>query len=359
MAATEPAPMNHTRRRFLFLATGGLAAAGVARLMRGAKAGQDSRTPPSPRGRGETTADLSGLQRIERRSFALGAEISMLVLHEKPAAAEAAIAAAFGELDAIEDIMSLYRPQSQLCRLNRDGALEQPHPYLVQVLQAAQSMCERSGGAFDVTVQPLWELFAAAQKENRLPDAAAIESARGKVNWRRLEVSAPRVRLLDKGMAVTLNGIAQGFATDRALAILQSHGIKHALIDAGEVGSLGGKENREPWKVGVQDPRRPDELAAALNLDGRCLSTSGDYATTFSPDFVNHHIFDPATGRSPQILSSVSVLARCGMEADALSTAIFVAGAERGIKLAEASGADALLIRKDGTTQVTSGFPQS
>jgi len=284
----------------------------------------------------------------------------MVILHEERAVAEAALAAAFAELATVERVMSIYRPEGELSRLNRAGTLEQPHAYLVQVLQAAQAMSERSGGAFDVTVQPLWDLFLAEQKKGRLPGDAAIEAARRKVNWRRLEVTAQRVRLLDQGMAVTLNGIAQGFAADRALAALQGHGIRHALVNSGELGSLGGKEGGEPWKTGIQHPRRPDAFAAVLDLDGRCLSTSGDYATAFSPDFVNNHIFDPATGRSPELLSSVSVLTPSCTEADALSTAIFVAGLERGMKLAESTPrTDAFLIRKDGTTLATKGFPIS
>jgi len=282
----------------------------------------------------------------------------MAALHEQRAAAEAALEAAFAELDTVERVMSIYRRESELCRLNRDGSLDHPHAYLVQVLQTAQAMSERSGGAFDVTVQPLWELFAAAQKQGRLPDGGEIEAARRKVDWRRVEVSAQRVRLLGQGTAVTLNGIAQGFACDRALAALQARGIAHALVNSGELGSLGRKARGEPWKVGIQHPRRPDAFAAVLNLDGRCLSTSGDYATTFSPDFVNHHIFDPATGRSPVVFSSVSVLTPSCTEADALSTAVFVAGLERGFELLESTArTDALLIAKDGATRATKGFP--
>jgi thiamine biosynthesis lipoprotein len=284
--------------------------------------------------------------------------MAMTVLHAERAPAEAALDAAFAEIELVEEVMSLYRPESQLCRLNRDGLLDHPHPYLVSVLSGAQRLAERSGGAFDVTVQPLWSLYAAARKAGMSPDPEELAKAKAKVDWRRLEVSARRIRLAP-GMAVTLNGIAQGFASDRALAALKRHGIQHALVDAGEVGSLGEKADGEPWIVGIQHPRLEDAYVEVTPLAGRCLATSGDYATSFSADRSDHHIFDPKTGRSPREFASVSVLAESGLLADGLSTTLFVLGLARGMELVSSvAGADALFVLKDGRTLATPGFPQ-
>ena len=129
-------------------------------------------------------------------------------------------------------------------------------------------------------------------------------------------------------------------------------------MDAGEIHPLGEKAGGEPWRAGIQHPREPDAYAALVRLDGRALSTSGDYATAFSPDRRHHHILDPHTGASPGTFSSVSVLAPTAMEADALSTALFVLGPARGLALIEATPrADALFILKDGRTLTTRGFP--
>jgi thiamine biosynthesis lipoprotein len=285
--------------------------------------------------------------------------VTIVALHASERVARRAIDAAFAELDLIEEVMSLYRPDSQLCRLNREGRLDRPHVYLVEVLTAANRVAAQTGGAFDVTVQPLWQLYARSQAERRLPDPQDIARERCKVDHRRLVVGPQRITLLEEEMAVTLNGIAQGFAADRAAAVLNGLGIEHALVDAGEIHPLGTRAAGEPWQVGIQHPREPDAFAALVRLDGRALSTSGDYATCFSPDRRHHHILDPRTGVSPGAFSSVSVLAPTAIEADALSTAMFVLGLDRGRALIEATPrVDALFILKDQRTLATRGFPQ-
>lgn len=327
-----------TRRQFLVLAAGagGLTGLGLWGASRGA----------------------GKLLTAQRTSKALGTEVSMTALHERQETAERALDAAFGELERVEEIMSIYRPQSQLCRLNRAGFLDDPDPYLLTVLRRAQAMSEQSGGAFDITVQPLWELYAAAKKTGRLPTASEIDAARRLVDWRKLEISSARVRI-GSGMSATLNGIAQGFAADRALAALRAHGVEHALVNTGELGSLGSRADGNAWTAGIQHPRRPDAYVELARLDGRCMATSGDYATTFSEDRAYNHIFDPETGRSPEHFSSVTIVTPTGLDADALSTAIFVLGAEKGVRVIESTpGCDAFFVLKNGRTLATNGFPR-
>jgi FAD:protein FMN transferase len=291
------------RRRFLALAAG----AGIAAL-----------------------APWRPLQRAERTSRALGAKVSLIAFHEERATAEAALDASFAALDAVEDVMSLYRPESELSRLNRDGLLERPHADLVHVLRSALDWSRRSGGAFDPTVQPLWE------------------SRQATIDWRKVDVDARRIRL-EPGMSITLNGIAQGFAADRVREVLRARGVRQALADTGEIAGVG-----RPWRIGIQHPRRPDAYVALAEIEDRVMATSGDYATTSV-----RHIVDPATLRAPETLSSVTILAPTGLEADALSTTVFVLGPDRGMELiASREGVDAFLVRKDGTTLATPHFPE-
>ena len=171
------------------------------------------------------------------------------------------------------------------------------------------------------------DLFADAKKAGDACQLRRRSNAHGRaVDWRQVVISPDRIRLRGKGTQITLNGIAQGYAADRATAALAARGVAHALIDAGEIGTIGGKPGGEPWSVGVQHPRHEDAYLSLARLNGRCLATSGDYATTFSGDFRFNHLFDPRTGRSPTEFASVSIAATSGIMADALSTAVFVLG---------------------------------
>jgi thiamine biosynthesis lipoprotein len=294
------------------------------------------------------------LRRFERRSWALGSQVTLTVLHEDAEVAERSLTAAFAVLDEVEESLSLYRPQSAICRLNRLGFLERPPADLVTVLGAALDWARMTGGAFDPTVQPFWTLHAGGNR----PGPRELADARARVDWRRVEVASDRIRL-GSGQTITLNGIAQGYAADRVREVLAAHGIRHGLIDTGEVGGVGRKEGGAAWRVGIQHPRRAEAYVALTEVADRVLATSGDYRTAFADDFSSHHIIDPGTGRSPEVLASVSVVARSGMEADALSTAVFVLGPERGLALAaRRPGVEALVVTRDGLVQASPGFPR-
>jgi len=296
-----------------------------------------------------------GWQRVERTAWALGSAVSLTAYHKDRAVAQSAVAAAFETLDRLEDVLSLYRPHSEICRLNQTGSLDDPHPDMVNVLGSALTWSRLTGGAFDPTVQPLWRLYASGQD----PDQTELASACRLIDWRKVKISSSVVRL-GPGQAITLNGIAQGYAADKVCAVFRAHGIAHALANTGEFGAVGEKPEGDPWKIGVQHPRIRDAYIALAGLDNRYLATSGDYETKFSDDYSRHHIFDPATGRSPAALSSVTVLAASGLEADALSTAIFVLGPARGLELAASRpGVDALLVLKTGEVLTTPGFPSA
>ena len=293
------------------------------------------------------------LKRFEKKGFGFGAEISLVAYHEDEATANRAIAAAFKALDEIENVLSLYRPDSELCRLNREAAIQQPHPDFLKVLQNALEWAHWTNGAFDPTVQPLWSLHAA--RKNFEP--RQLEEARRLVDWKQVHAS-PEVIRIGPGQQITLNGIAQGFAADRVREIFVAHEIRHALINTGEFGALGDKPGGKPWQIGIQHPRAREAYLTLAAVTDRFLSTSGDYETKFSEDFSSHHIFDPSTGRSPSELSSVTVLAPTGMEADALSTAIFVLGSSRGFELAaRRKNVDVLLVTKASEVLATSNFP--
>ncbi|MBV8619899.1 MAG: FAD:protein FMN transferase [Curvibacter sp.] len=312
------------------------------------------------RGPRRFASDLAreGLVWRDRSLVALGTVLSLRVAHAEAPQADRALDAAVATLRHIESQMSLFLPDSALRRLNRDGVLNQPDPDLLQVLQLAQQVSRRSGGSFDVTVQPLWEVFEAAQREGHLPSESAVKGARGRVGWQHLQVGAQQLRLEQRGMGVTLNGIAQGYAADRVRATLREHGIEHALINTGEWAALGRPNPQRGWVLGIASPRDENVMLTRLALGGRCIATSADNQTTFSADRRFHHIFDPRTGYSPPGLSAVTVAAPSCALADALTKVMFVAGFEGALQLAPEWGVDVLVVDKAGRWQASPGLIQ-
>ncbi len=281
--------------------------------------------------------------------LAFGTTISIQVLHDDAHEATLAISDALAAAKNIDRLMTLYRTDSQVAILNRTGVLEQPDAHVLTVLMHALALSRLTQGAFDVTVQPLWLAYSSAAAKGKLPDNAERRAALALVDWQQLQVNARRISLQLPGMAITLNGIAQGYAVDVARATLRARGIRHAMLDTGEFGSLGRKHLQQPWTVAVRDPREAQSMAEVFSMDGRCMATSGDYEMTFSADFAQHHIFDPASGNSPGELASVTVFAPTGLQADGLSTALMVLGAEKAVALvATLQDVDVLLIDKDG-----------
>ncbi len=288
---------------------------------------------------------------------ALGTTVRIQLIHEDTRVAEAAFERAFHAIEHVETIMSLYRPESQLRQLNTHRELRNPAPELIQVLRQAEHLATASNGAFDVTVQPLWELNQTARKTGNRPTTEAVQEALAAVDYRRLEIRSDALQLRSPARGITLNGIAQGFASDQARLALRQAGIQDALIDCGELAPLGQKAGK-PWRAGIQHPRYPNAFTTIAQLQERCLATSGDYASRFGTDFRNHHIFDPQTGHSPTEIASATVAAPSATLADGLSTTLLVLGIEAGSALLKQfPGTDALLVDKEGHQHQTSNFP--
>jgi len=298
-----------------------------------------------------------GRRLVREAGLAFGTTVSVAAVHDDADVALAAVRAALAQVRRVDGLMTVYRPESQVGRLNATGILSDPDPHLVRVLEFSQRLAALSDGAFDVTVQPLWRCHVEAKRRGRLPTAEEIAAARALVDWRALQVTPRRVALSRPGMGITLNGVAQGYAADLAFAALREHGIHDALIDVGEYGAEGERQPGQPWTVGLQHPRDPAAVIASVTLDGRFLATSGDYATPFTGDFTSHHIFDPRTGRSPQGLSSAAVAAVSGMEADGLTKPMMVLDLPRAqVLLARFPGAGALWMDKGGRIVASSAM---
>ena len=311
------------------------------------------------------------LQWRETAMLAYGTTIWLRAAHADAARAQAGLDAAADAVRRVDQLMSLYRDDSELVQLNREGVLHGPSAELVAVLRLGLQVAAASGGAFDPTVQPLWRVWRAAQREGRQPSHLELQQARALVGWRAVGVSDARIALARPGMALTLNGIAQGFAADQARAALQRHGIAHALLDTGEWLPMGRAPDDKPWQLGVADPRAADPrtadppiadpraadaIVARLLADGRAIACSSDDKCSFSADRRDHHIFDPRSGRSPTQLASVVVAAPSAALADALTKPLFMGNADDALRLARRRHVDVLVVDKAGRWTASPGL---
>lgn len=258
------------------------------------------------------------------QGVALGADAQLHIHHPDPVFAQTLIDQALSEVRRLERIFSLYQEDSALRRLNRDGYLKQAPGDMTRLLLESQRLSELTNGAFDPTVQVLWDLYSQAAQRNTktsIPDAAEIKQALQQVGYQAIHIQDDTIQLQHPGMALTLNGIAQGYITDRITEQLKQAGLEHALVDMGEIRSLGVAPGNRPWRVGLAgDQAEPSSL---LNLDvhNQAVSTSSGAGTALSRDGSATHLFNPANGQARPLYRSVSVVAGNATIADALSTA--------------------------------------
>ena len=256
------------------------------------------------------------------RGVTLGADASIEIIHTDAREARRIVGLAVAEIERLEAIFSLYRPDSTLRRLNRDGRLSEPPMELRDILARSAAVSDASGGVFDVTVQPLWERlarhFADEPDSDNLPD---LEATLALVDWRGVRIDDREIVFDRSGMAVTLNGIAQGYITDRVAELLHRNGVERVALDLGETRTSGYSVDGDPWMVGIPDPERPSRLIGRLDASDHAIATSGGYGTLFDRRGMISHLMNPQSGVTAPAGRSVTVVAEEACLADAWSTA--------------------------------------
>jgi FAD:protein FMN transferase len=256
---------------------------------------------------------------------ALGAQVSIEIYHPDRAEALRLVDRCVLDVRRLEQQFSLYRTDSDICALNRTGILVSPGADMVALLKASLLFADLTDGAFDPTVQPLWQLYAdhfsSERPEPEGPSLQKLAETLAKVGRGGLLVSADRVALVKRGAAITLNGIAQGYATDRVVERLRGAGLSATLVNIGEIRAIGARPDGTPWRVGLADPDRPGVITETVDLVDRAVATSAGAGFRFDSEGRFTHLLDPTTGRSPSLYRTVSVIAPTATEADALSTA--------------------------------------
>jgi FAD:protein FMN transferase len=327
---------------------------GVATLAsRGAQWAQAARRALAPR-----AAAAAGW--FKRDEAIMGTAITVELWAGDDAGGQAAIDAVMAEMHRIDRTMSPHRRDSELSRINRLAG-EQPvrlSPEMFGLIERALAFSARSGGAFDISYASVGQLYD--YRARIAPGDAALATARAAIGWRglKLDRAARTLAFAHPGMRIDLGGFAKGHAVDNAVAILERLGIAHAFVSAGGDSRVIGDRRGRPWTLGVRHPRQADGVVVLLPLIDTAVSTSGDYERFFEADGVrHHHIIDPATGRSPNALHSVTILAADGLTAEAMSKTLFVLGLERGMPLIESqAGVDAIVVDAQGRLHYSTGL---
>jgi thiamine biosynthesis lipoprotein len=296
--------------------------------------------------------------------MAMGSELRIAIWTAEAAAARAAIDAAFAEFDRLENVLSVWRAQSDVQRLNtaagRDAVAIGPD--LLAVLDAAEDASRATNGAFDITFGALSDIWRFDHdQDDRVPKPEEIAARLPLIDHAAVitDRATSTARITRPGVKVHLGGIGKGYAVDRAAALLGAAGFADFALQAGGDLYASGRRGERPWRVGLNDPRGAGgESFATIELRNETFSTSGDYERFFLKDGVRyHHILDPRTGQPARLCRSVTIVAASALQADWLSTGVFIMGPEEGMALVERlPGVEAVIVTAANEVRVSSGL---
>ncbi len=270
------------------------------------------------------------------------------------ATCELAVAEAKAEIERLDVMMTDWKPDSPLMDINKAAGLHPVTvpPELLFVIQRSLALSELTDGAFDISFAGAGKLWNWRDPDPKIPSRETVALALQNVGWRGIVVdaAASTVYLSRPGMRIGLDGIAPGYAADRAMAKIRAHGIRDAVVDMSGDLILSGHHEGEPWPVSIANPRKPGEIVAFVPVSNAAVATSGDYERFFVKDGKRYgHIIDPRTGYPADGCQSVTVIAPGLAFANALAVALFVLGPDKGIALAETlDGVQAIIVAADG-----------
>jgi thiamine biosynthesis lipoprotein len=296
----------------------------------------------------------------QREEAIMGTRVEVQLWAEDESTARRAIDAVMAEMRRTDELMSTYKPDSQLSQVNAH-AYERPVKVdadIIDVVETALQYSRLSDGAFDITYASVGYLYD--YRAHRHPSDAQIAAALPAVDYRQLLVDreARTIRFLKPGMRIDLGGIAKGWAVDRGVEILQEFGIEHAMVNAGGDTRLLGDRRGKPWIVGIRDPRNEGAVVTRIPMQDEAMSTSGDYERFFEEGGVRyHHILSPGTGKSPGLVRSVTVIGPTATRTDGLTKPVFILGPERGMDFIRRMGdVEAVIVDAEGRIHYSPGL---
>jgi thiamine biosynthesis lipoprotein len=292
----------------------------------------------------------------------MGTEVTITVVARTNAEGAAAIDAAMAEVRRFDQMMSLYKDDSEIAKVNLAAGRHpvKVAPEMIEVAEAANRISKLTDGVFDVTIGPLVVLWQMRLREGKVPTDEEIMNVRSRVNYKNIVIDkkASTLFLRKPNMIMDFGGVAKGYAADKAADVLRKRGIENGIVAlAGDIRVMGHRPDGSPWRIGVQHPREADKTLVVLDLSDKSISTSGDYERF---QIVNkkryHHVIDPRTGKPSTGMESVTVVGDSGAAVDPLTTALFILGTDKGLPIVKKLGCDAIFADDRGTIVVTDGI---
>jgi len=292
----------------------------------------------------------------------MGTEVSVYLWSDDSEAGLGALESVFQEAVRIDRLMSTYKDDSEISKINREAA-EAPvksGEELYRLISRSLEISVLTEGAFDITYESVGQHYDF--RERQRPDDMTVESELENIDFRYVQLDdvAGTVRFARKGVRINLGGIAKGYVVERGINILRARGIQNAIVTAGGDSRLLGDRRGRPWMVGIRDPRKDGEVAISVPLADEAISTSGDYERFFDEDGVRyHHIIHPASGTPAGGVHSATVFGPDAVTTDALSTSVFVMGVDRGLRMiALLPDYESIVIDADGQVFFSDGLQQ-
>jgi FAD:protein FMN transferase len=292
----------------------------------------------------------------------MGTLVEITVQESDKDLAQKAINKSFNEISRLEKIMSSYLPDSELSKLNllAGGELKVPVTSdLLKVIQRGVYWGKLSNGAIDISIGPAIKLWKFNSAIPILPDKENLVKVAKFINYKDIIIEGNSISLKKNGMSLSLGAIGKGFAVDQAIRELKKTGIKSGLINAGgDLMAFGLISGKRPWHIGIQHPRKPEQIIISLDIKNKGVATTGDYQKYFIKNKVRyHHILNPQNGWPTNKTISATVVADTVMDADAISTALFILGVKKGIDFIDSlDGVEGVIVSGQGYVSYSSGF---
>ncbi len=316
-------------------------------------------TSKGSKGSGETsTQAVSESEPVSREIFAMDTYMTLSAYGEN---AEKGLDAAVDEINRIDDLLSTGNSSSEIYQLNQKGkgTVSEETGYLIQ---RSKELYESTGGVFDITVYPVMKAWGFTTGDYRIPGKTELKKLLSNMGADRIQYDEKKQEVtLKSGTEIDLGGIGKGYTSSRVMEIFREYGIENAVISlGGNVQALNDKPDGSAWKVAVEDPEDTSNYLGILSVKNKAVITSGGYERYFEKNGKTyHHIIDPSTGYPTDSgLTSVTIVSEDGTLADGLSTSLFIMGPEKAKNYwkKHSEEFDAILVKKDGTIQVTEGI---